>query len=110
MHSRSAILISAVVLIVGTALAHGGEEMDMSHGAVPTPVDEAAEHKMASYFRHPEHFGWNLAHTSLMVLAWFIFMPLAIFLSIARSRYHLPAQILFHVVNGLGLLDRKSVV
>ncbi|KAF7191518.1 putative membrane protein C3B8.06 [Pseudocercospora fuligena] len=104
MHSRSAILIAAAALIVGTALAHGGEEMDMSHGSGPTPVDEAPEHKMASYFRHPEHFGWNLAHTSLTVLAWFVFMPLAIFLSIARSRYHLPAQILFHIVNGLGLL------
>ncbi|KXT03810.1 hypothetical protein AC578_710 [Pseudocercospora eumusae] len=103
MPSRSAILIAAAALIAGTALAHGGEEMNMSHGVVPTPVDEAPEHKMASYFRHPEYFGWNLAHTSLMVLAWFIFMPLAIFLSIARSRYHLPAQMLFHIVNGLGL-------
>lgn len=104
MRSQRDVLLTAAALLLGAlpyAIAHGGGEMDMSHGAAP--VDEAPEHKLASYFRHPEHFGWNLAHTALMVIAWFVFMPLAIFLSVARSRYHLPAQVLFHIFNGLGI-------
>lgn len=70
-----------------------GEEM--------TPTEIA--HLLPSYFRHPEHFGWHLAHLVLMILAWVIAMPLAIMLSVARSRYHLPAQMFFHLLNGLGL-------
>ncbi|KAI7230039.1 hypothetical protein KC330_g7154 [Hortaea werneckii] len=57
-----------------------------------------------SYFRHPAHFGWNLAHTIFMILAWCIALPVAIMLRIAASRYHLKAQIIFHGLNGLGVV------
>ena len=30
-------------------------------------------------------------------------MPASLMLSIARSRYHLPAQVIFHILNGLGM-------
>lgn len=44
-----------------------------------------------------------LAHIALMILAWVIVFPLAVALSTARSRYHLPSQAAFHIVNGLGV-------
>ncbi|KAI7281106.1 hypothetical protein KC345_g4342 [Hortaea werneckii] len=57
-----------------------------------------------SYFRHPDHFGWNIAHTTFMVLAWCFALPVAIVLSVAGSRYRLKAQVVFHGLNGLGVL------
>ncbi|RMZ06793.1 hypothetical protein D0860_05387 [Hortaea werneckii] len=57
-----------------------------------------------SYFRHPDHFGWNIAHTTFMVLAWCFTLPVAIMLSMAGSRYRLKAQVVFHGFNGLGIL------
>lgn len=80
--------------------------MDMGVEAAPeveqdTPT--AIAHRLPSYFRHPEYAGWNLAHTLLMLVAWVAVMPVAIMLSIARSRYHLPVQVVFHVLNGLGV-------
>ncbi|KAI7505047.1 hypothetical protein KC367_g717 [Hortaea werneckii] len=62
------------------------------------------EETFQSYFRHPDHFGWNLAHTTFMVLAWCFALPVAIMLSIAGSRYRLKAQVIFHGFNGLGIL------
>jgi len=44
-----------------------------------------------------------IAHITLMVAAWIFTMPIAIMLSTARSRYHLPAQVLFHILNGVGV-------
>ncbi|KAK5173121.1 uncharacterized protein LTR77_003243 [Saxophila tyrrhenica] len=56
-----------------------------------------------NYFRHTYHSGWMYAHIATMILAWCFILPPAIMLSVARSRYHLPAQLAFHVVNGLGV-------
>ncbi|KAK5107218.1 hypothetical protein LTR62_001626 [Meristemomyces frigidus] len=56
-----------------------------------------------SYFRDGGCTGWMTAHIVLMVSAWIVTMPLALVLSLARSRFHLPAQIAFHVLNGLGV-------
>lgn len=67
--------------------------------------NELPEHQVPSYFRHGEFGSWQLAHTLLMVLAWTVLMPLAIFLSVAKSRYHVPAQAVFHVMNGLGVFS-----
>ena len=43
------------------------------------------------------------AHIVLMIFAWAFAMPVALMLSVARSRYHLPAQVVFHILNGLGV-------
>lgn len=56
-----------------------------------------------SYLRHGHYGGWMLAHIVLMILAWVFAMPLAIMLSVARSRYHLPAQVGFHALNGIAV-------
>ncbi|KAF2170697.1 hypothetical protein M409DRAFT_51694 [Zasmidium cellare ATCC 36951] len=111
MRARSAVLLTSAALLLGAlplvaAHGHEGGDMDME-GPKVTPIDPdsptAIAHRLESYFRHPHYFGWHLAHTVLMVLAWFIAMPLAIMLSIGRSRYHLPAQVFFHILNGLGV-------
>lgn len=83
--------------------AHGVEGEDMQMGDHIAELGELPEHKAISYFRHPDYWSWHLAHTVSMTLAWTMCMPVAIFLSVARSRYHLPAQMVFHVVNGLGI-------
>lgn len=68
-----------------------------SNGSVAVEIDPP------SYFRDGGYTGWMLAHIILMLGAWVTVMPLAIMLSIARSRYNLPVQIAFHIVNGLGV-------
>lgn len=107
MQLRSEVFFVIAALLLGVlpyVAAHGGEGEDMLMGDYMAELGELSEHKALSYFRHPDHWSWHLAHTISMSLAWTICMPLAIFLSVARSRYHLPAQILFHIVNGLGVL------
>jgi hypothetical protein len=43
------------------------------------------------------------AHIALMIISWVIVLPPAIMLSVARSKYHLPAQLAFHSINSLGM-------
>lgn len=76
-------------------------DMDMNKSqAAPAPAVGDAP---ANYFRHGHQGGWMLAHISLMILSWVFVLPIALMLSVARSRYHLPAQIVFHIFNGLGI-------
>ncbi|EME40317.1 hypothetical protein DOTSEDRAFT_74951 [Dothistroma septosporum NZE10] len=108
---RAAFLTTAALLFGALQLvtAHGDEHDSMNMAAAApkkageemTPTEIA--HLLPSYFRHPGQSAWHLAHLALMILAWFVAMPLAIMLSIARSRYHLPAQFLFQTLNGVGL-------
>ncbi|KAK0978332.1 hypothetical protein LTR54_015929 [Friedmanniomyces endolithicus] len=97
--TTAALLIGALPLIA----AHG----EHANTSVATPLSDANDdyqHQQASYFNHRHYGGWMLAHITLMVLAWVFAMPLAIMLSVARSRYHLPAQVIFHVLNGVGII------
>jgi hypothetical protein len=108
---NSALLIVALTLpLVGAQHSHGGD-MDMSDHAAPEqppaldPNDPWVKSRtMPSYFQHGGHSNWMVAHSVLMILAWVFAMPLAIMLSVARSRWTLPAQGLFHVLSGLGVL------
>ncbi|QIX00584.1 hypothetical protein AMS68_006101 [Peltaster fructicola] len=118
---------TTAVLLLGAlqlAAAHGEEEehsgmgmgtnmnmnMNMSMGH-NNSTSNGTEHEMIpvwddfqpSYFRHGEYSGWMLIHILTMIAGWVIVMPAAIMLSVARSRYHLPAQVVFHVINGLGV-------
>jgi hypothetical protein len=93
---------AAAVLLLGalpSVAAHGDGHAQTNvpaMGAEPQDV-------IPTYFRHPDHAGWMYAHLALMVVGWVLVLPPAVMLSVARSRYHLPAQLLFHVVNALGL-------
>lgn len=105
MQTSRVVLLNFAALLSGAlplVTAHGGGAMSMSeaHNATTEAVAEVWE---PNYFRHSEYAGWMYAHIALMILGSVFVLPPAIMLSIARSRYHIPAQILFHAVNGLGL-------
>lgn len=100
---------SSAVLLLGLAaqaIAHGGDHhgeapaMDMNMGA-----DDGAEKPdyPPSYFDHPDHKAFVYAHIVLMTLSWVFALPVAVMLSLARSRYTLPAQLVFSASNGLGV-------
>ncbi|KAK3074532.1 hypothetical protein LTR53_002952 [Teratosphaeriaceae sp. CCFEE 6253] len=101
----AAALLGALPLVAG----HGDHDMGAGMSAngttaVPasSPTDGYHDHP-TNYFRHAHYRGWMAAHIGLMVFAWIFTMPIAIMLSTARSRYHIPAQVLFHILNGLGM-------
>lgn len=93
-----ALLLRALPLIA----AHGNEDMtaEHGHGAAMRPK---VEEPPLNYFRHEEYAGWMYAHIALMIVGWVFILPPAIMLSVARSKYHLPAQMLFHLFNGVAL-------
>lgn len=99
----AALLLGALPLVA----AHGHESMDMTASTnislLLDPDGRLPSERALSYFRHPGYAGWMYAHIALMIASWVYIMPVAIMLSIARSRYHLPAQVVFHITNGLGL-------
>ncbi|TKA27926.1 hypothetical protein B0A50_03991 [Salinomyces thailandicus] len=94
----AALLLGALPLVAG----HGEDPNEMASEAGRVASYEQAP---MSYFRHGHYGGWMLAHAVMMILAWFIWMPFAVMLSTARSRYHLPAQVVFHIINGLGIFS-----
>lgn len=79
-------------------MATGGD------GAQAGPSTVSAAAAPTSYLRHAQYRGWMYAHIANMVVAWCFILPVSLMLSVARSRYHLPAQVLFHVANGLGVI------
>ena len=93
-----ALLLGALPLIA----AHGEEHMQAGQEHEPNMI--AGTHEpVPNYFRHPHYAGWMYAHIALMITSWVITLPPALMLSVARSRYHLPAQLLFHSIHGLGM-------
>lgn len=109
--------VAATLLVLGVlqaASAHGDEaeggmkmNMDMGMSQVNSTMGEdklLIWHDFEpSYFRHGHYSGWMTTHILTMIVGWILIMPAAIMLSIARSRYHLPAQIIFHIINGIGI-------
>ncbi|OHX00252.1 integral membrane protein [Colletotrichum incanum] len=112
MRSISKQLIAALALgLVPLVLAHDAHEdgaagmnmdMDMSHGAEGPKPD--ADSYPPTYFALSDHAGMMYAHIGTMVLAWIFVLPVAVMLSIARSRYTLALQFVFLAVNALGVL------
>jgi hypothetical protein len=82
--------------------AHGGGHAQTEQNDV-LAVGAEAQDVTPTYFRHPDHAGWVYAHIALMIVGWVVVLPPALMLNVARSRYQLQAQLLFHVVNALGL-------
>lgn len=103
MHYRSSIITTSaapLLAVLPLVAGHGDEPVDIPTGA---EKEALANHASMSYANYGHYGGWMLAHVVLMVMAWAMVMPVAIMLSTARSRYHLPAQIIFHLTNGLGI-------
>ncbi|KAK3941179.1 hypothetical protein QBC46DRAFT_259353 [Diplogelasinospora grovesii] len=96
------VLASAAVLgLIPAVLAHG-DDMDMKMGGEadkPLPEDQYAP----TYFGLHEHRGAIYGHIGLMVLAWVFMLPVAVMLSLARSRYTLVSQCVFLAANAGGL-------
>ncbi|KAK1999635.1 hypothetical protein LX36DRAFT_655242 [Colletotrichum falcatum] len=79
-----------------------GTNMDMSHTTEePRPDPNSYP---PTYFALTDHAGVMYAHVGAMVLAWVFVLPVAVMLSIARSRYTLALQFIFLAVNALGVL------
>jgi hypothetical protein len=93
-----------VLLLPALALAHGEEHA--AHDDMPASSDGAdqAAAEPQSYFALAAHSSLIYAHIALMVLAWVFVLPVAVMLSIARSRHTLIAQFVFLATNSLGVL------
>ncbi|EFQ30487.1 hypothetical protein CGRA01v4_10040 [Colletotrichum graminicola] len=110
MNSISKQLTAAWVLgLVPLVLAHdahqddvAGRNMDMSH-ATNEPKPDPNSYP-PTYFGLADHAGIMYAHIGAMVFAWVLVLPVAVMLSIARSRYTLALQFIFLAVNALGVL------
>lgn len=105
MQPSRATTTASVVLLLGALpliAAHGDEHMQAGQEHEPNMIASTAE-TVPNYFRHPHYAGWMYAHIALMIMSWVIALPPALMLSIARSKYHLPAQLIFHSINGLGM-------
>ncbi|ROT37898.1 hypothetical protein SODALDRAFT_360191 [Sodiomyces alkalinus F11] len=57
-----------------------------------------------TYFALADHAGVMFAHIALMAVAWVFLLPVAVMLSLARSRHTLALQFVFLAVNALGVL------
>ncbi|OJJ40305.1 hypothetical protein ASPWEDRAFT_102709 [Aspergillus wentii DTO 134E9] len=79
---------------MGTATSH----------AQPSASSPVVENSPMSYFAYGKHSGTIIAHIGLMVLAWCFVLPIAVMLSVARSRFALPSQFVFLIFNAFGLL------
>ncbi|KAK5625503.1 hypothetical protein RRF57_001219 [Xylaria bambusicola] len=123
----------AITGALPTVFAHGSDEnaINMDHtdnmdghdgmgGEDPKPDPDSYP---PTYFAHPEHVSAIYAHIGIMVIGWVFVLPtgmhcpvlqrretvsnkepIAVMLSIARSRYTLAAQFLFLLTNALGVL------
>jgi hypothetical protein len=94
----AALLLGALPQVV----AHGDEHTQMDQEHQP-PATASTQETAPTYFRHSGHAGWMYAHIALMIISWAVVLPPALMLSVARSRHHLPAQMLFHGINGVGM-------
>ncbi|PLB50190.1 hypothetical protein P170DRAFT_354717 [Aspergillus steynii IBT 23096] len=110
--SRAAIAASFLLFSVASAIPHGDDhsmDMDMDMGmqmnsTKPEHPPEASEDSPMSYFAYGKHSSTIMAHIALMTIAWCFLLPVAVMLSMARSRYALVSQFFFLVLNALGLL------
>ncbi|KAL2072340.1 hypothetical protein VTL71DRAFT_11683 [Oculimacula yallundae] len=98
---QTAVASIAFFIFTSVALAHGHDEENMA-----TNIDQAQPTIAASdtYFRHDEHSALIMSHIVLMTLGWIFVLPISVMLSIARSRFSVPSQLLFLVVNATGVL------
>jgi hypothetical protein len=100
-------------------------KMDMGMGHVSNTTQPPKDQEYPdTYFAHTEHSGVIYTHIALMVLSWVFLLPIGKFLqgiaplssvhqltrisavmfSLARSRFTLPAQLVFLASNALGLV------
>ncbi|KAL2683652.1 hypothetical protein IWX47DRAFT_865678 [Phyllosticta citricarpa] len=118
MQSRTLALTAAASLL-SLAFAHGDEahtadmpamdmNMNMAADAAPKHAEEAftapgKEGWPLSYWSYSENVGLLYTYMALVLLNWIIIAPPVVMLSVARSRFALPAQFLFLASQGVAL-------
>ncbi|KAJ4384418.1 hypothetical protein N0V86_000017 [Didymella sp. IMI 355093] len=100
--ATAALLLQLLPLIAAHGDEHHGAAMDMSAHSAPAPQPQ--NNVPQSYWRLTGCATLMYWHIALEIMAWVILLPVAVMLSIARSRYVLPSQFAFLVVNALALL------
>ena len=103
MPNRAAIAVAAAALLLPLAAAHGDDHADMSPHEAPKPQAQQ-DGLPSSYWSLSEHATLMYWHIGLEILAWIVVLPIAVMLSIARSRLTLPSQLAFLGTNALALL------
>lgn len=111
--------LAALLFCASTAVvyAHGGDHMNMDMGtggthntSTPSPSPSLDPNRNYDLFDEPNYYalgtysGLMIAHVGLMILGWFFILPIGVMFSIARSKFALPVQFLFLVVNALGVV------
>ncbi|KIV96355.1 hypothetical protein PV10_00236 [Exophiala mesophila] len=108
----------ALLQLASVALAHGDDHTEakagVSHGDMSNMPQEHSQNQTSgkeinnfdapSYYGLESHSNLMLAHIVLMVSAWFFVLPFGVVFSVAKSRFALPTQFVFLVLNGLGVL------
>ncbi|KAJ6788901.1 hypothetical protein PWT90_00112 [Aphanocladium album] len=103
-------LVFFCFVVVTSALAHDNElENAHGHGAMneimaDEPIIRNATEYPNTYFAHTECVGTIYAHIALMLIAWVFILPVAVVLSIARSRFTLAVQFIFLTFNAIGVV------
>ncbi|KAF1920407.1 hypothetical protein BDU57DRAFT_508710 [Ampelomyces quisqualis] len=104
MASRIAFTIATAALLLlelsPQVAAHSDEHIDMS-ASRPQPKDHD---QPGSYWGFSEHVTLMYLHIALEILAWVVVLPVAVMLSIARSHYVLPSQLVFLSINAFALV------
>ncbi|KAI9852529.1 MAG: hypothetical protein M1838_000396 [Thelocarpon superellum] len=110
---RIFILSAAAVLseLAPPVDAHGHDHASPGTESGSTgAVSNGTMHSISDSDRVPSYFGLSSysesisAHIALMITAWVFLLPLCVMLSIARSRFTFPLQIVFLAVNAGGLV------
>ncbi|QDS71329.1 hypothetical protein FKW77_002092 [Venturia effusa] len=114
LRKHSSFLYPALLLGLPLALAspHGsdtsghspmggmGMDMNMAHSSSNSSTIDPAP---LSYFRLGEKSAWIYGHIVVMTICWTVVLPLSVMFSIAKSRFTLPSQAIFFILNALGL-------
>ncbi|KAF2144476.1 uncharacterized protein K452DRAFT_295918 [Aplosporella prunicola CBS 121167] len=107
MPAQRALALAAAVAFLPRAFAHGDDAhemggMDMHDAPAPAEAQPASDWPM-TYFSFNEHVGLLYAYVALCFLTWVVLCPIAVMLSSARSRFNLPAQVVFLASQGFAL-------
>ncbi|KAI8078992.1 uncharacterized protein B0P05DRAFT_587224 [Gilbertella persicaria] len=82
----------ALLLFAPTALAQHDHASMM--GDEPVPAFNATGNEPMSYALFPAEKGYFYIHVAMMVIAFWILMPIGVMLGIAKSSLHVPVQLL----------------
>ncbi|PTD10660.1 hypothetical protein HYE67_006353 [Fusarium culmorum] len=91
-----------IVFAHGDSQDMGKMNMGIDHNSNTTQSPKHQDYPN-TYFAHSEHSGVIYAHISLMVISWVFILPIAVMFSLTRSRFTLPAQLVFLASNTVGV-------